>query len=188
MSGARITHELERLFAEERPEAALRLLDELHGLRALSRQIRLPAELERVFARLREDGDEPPSMGEYLAALAACWERHTVQQLVDRLELRHEEVAALAPYATAALRGVGAVLGGRAWALVRQYLHRWRGVRPELRGDEVIALGVPRGPAVGAALLMLRDGRLRGELRTRAQEEVAVERWQRAAGAAHGGE
>jgi tRNA nucleotidyltransferase (CCA-adding enzyme) len=51
--------------------------------------------------------------------------------------------------------------------------------RPVLRGDDVIALGVPPGPAVAAALEALRDARLDGEVKTRSEEAAFVRAWAR---------
>jgi tRNA nucleotidyltransferase (CCA-adding enzyme) len=50
------------------------------------------------------------------------------------------------------------------------YVGEGRAVAPELDGDEVIALGVPRGPAVSDVLNALRDGRLDGRLVDRQAE------------------
>jgi hypothetical protein len=43
-----------------------------------------------------------------------------------------------------------------------------------LSGDDVVALGVPRGPAVARVLAELRDARLDGTLTSRAMEEEHV--------------
>ena len=51
--------------------------------------------------------------------------------------------------------------------------------RGELRGDEVIALGVAAGPEVAAALESLRDARLDGEVAGRTEEEAFVRAWAR---------
>lgn len=45
---------------------------------------------------------------------------------------------------------------------------------PHLRGNEIEALGVPRGPEIGAMVQRLREAWLDGELRTRAHEERVV--------------
>jgi tRNA nucleotidyltransferase (CCA-adding enzyme) len=47
----------------------------------------------------------------------------------------------------------------------------------ELRGDELIELGVPRGPAVGTVLDGIRAGRRRGEITDRAAEIDYVRSW-----------
>jgi hypothetical protein len=46
-----------------------------------------------------------------------------------------------------------------------------------LRGDDVIALGVPAGPGVAATLDALRDARLDGEVTERTEEEALVRAW-----------
>jgi tRNA nucleotidyltransferase (CCA-adding enzyme) len=51
--------------------------------------------------------------------------------------------------------------------------------RPALRGHDVIAFGVPAGPAVAAALEALNDARLDGEVTTRSEEEAFVRAWAR---------
>jgi tRNA nucleotidyltransferase (CCA-adding enzyme) len=50
------------------------------------------------------------------------------------------------------------------------YVGEGRRAAPELGGDDVIALGVPRGPAVTEVLRALRDGRLDGRLVDRQAE------------------
>ncbi|MGH7276571.1 MAG: hypothetical protein ACREIY_06030, partial [Candidatus Rokuibacteriota bacterium] len=46
-----------------------------------------------------------------------------------------------------------------------------------LTGDDVVALGVPRGPAVARVLAELRDGRLDGRLTDRSMEIEDVRQW-----------
>ena len=46
-----------------------------------------------------------------------------------------------------------------------------------LTGDDVVALGVPRGPAVARVLAELRDGRLDGRLTDRSMEIEHVRQW-----------
>jgi hypothetical protein len=49
--------------------------------------------------------------------------------------------------------------------------------RPELGGEAVIALGVPRGPEVARVLGALRDARLDGEIEDRQGEIDYVRSW-----------
>jgi tRNA nucleotidyltransferase (CCA-adding enzyme) len=49
--------------------------------------------------------------------------------------------------------------------------------RAVLRGDEIIALGVPAGPHVAAVLDALRDARLDGAISERSEEEAFVRAW-----------
>jgi tRNA nucleotidyltransferase (CCA-adding enzyme) len=53
---------------------------------------------------------------------------------------------------------------------VEWYAREGRAVAPELGGDDVIALGVGRGPRVSEVLHALRDGRLDGRFVDRQAE------------------
>jgi tRNA nucleotidyltransferase (CCA-adding enzyme) len=61
----------------------------------------------------------------------------------------------------------GATLAGRR---ARRYLDEWRHVRPQVRGGELLTLGLKPGPAVGQALAAVRRARLDGSVRTKSQE------------------
>jgi tRNA nucleotidyltransferase (CCA-adding enzyme) len=74
----------------------------------------------------------------------------------------------------AAVWALAVLEGGKVGEACEAYLKRWRRVRPLLRGDEVLALGVPPGPAVGEALKALRAARLRGETKSREDEVKLV--------------
>jgi tRNA nucleotidyltransferase (CCA-adding enzyme) len=58
---------------------------------------------------------------------------------------------------------------------VVSYLTTWRSMRPILRGDDLIELGVLRGPDVADVLGMLRAAKLDGEVISRADEEHLVD-------------
>ncbi|MBI4593328.1 MAG: CCA tRNA nucleotidyltransferase [Candidatus Rokubacteria bacterium] len=62
-------------------------------------------------------------------------------------------------------------------ATLTWYVMKGRGVRPQLRGDEVAGLGVPPGPAVAAVLGALRDARLDGVVTDRGGEVAYVQHW-----------
>ena len=49
-----------------------------------------------------------------------------------------------------------------AAGVARRYLAEWRHVKPLLRGDDLIALGVPEGPQVQKGLSLIRASRLDG--------------------------
>ena len=78
------------------------------------------------------------------------------------------EAAALAAW----LRG-----GPRARRRIQWYLAHGRAVRPRLTGRDLLALGVPGGPRVGAALGMLRRRRLDGGAGSLAEERELVKEW-----------
>jgi tRNA nucleotidyltransferase (CCA-adding enzyme) len=71
---------------------------------------------------------------------------------------------------------VGAWLRGsrRVRRRIEWFLSRGRDVRPLLSGDDVVGLGVPRGPEVGKCLTALRRLRLDGRVRTIDQERAFV--------------
>ncbi len=201
LSPARIAHELERGFAEPLPELMLAALDDLHALlRVFGEPVPVAALGER-FGRLRADGGPAPAMAEYICALAADWPRVAIERLARRIELRQDAIAAvhdlpaarralrdlasqrvapsrvvevLGRCALAAVRGAAAAAGGTNARLVRRYLGEWRELRPRLRGEDLIALGVPRGPRVGELLRALTAARLDGAMPDRAAEAAFV--------------
>ncbi len=56
-----------------------------------------------------------------------------------------------------------------------RYVETWRHVRPALDGNDLQALGIPRGPRYGDILRALHHARLDGEISSR-EEEVALAR------------
>ena len=73
--------------------------------------------------------------------------------------------------------------GGRvARRRIEWYLDRGRGVRPLLGGEDLVRMGVPRGPAVGRCLAELRRRRLDGAVSSLASEQEFVNRWRERAG------
>lgn len=67
-------------------------------------------------------------------------------------------------------------MAGASQAL-RRYLAELRHLKPVLRGDDLLAMGVPPGPAVGAALAQLRAARQDGRARDAAGERRWVAEW-----------
>jgi tRNA nucleotidyltransferase (CCA-adding enzyme) len=60
---------------------------------------------------------------------------------------------------------------GASW--LDQYLSIWRDVRLEIDGDDLIAKGIPQGPAIGRGLQAARLQKLEGEISGR-EEELAT--------------
>ena len=88
---------------------------------------------------------------------------------------RPSETASLfADLPAAAVWALAAAGSGAAREQAHAYMARHRTVRPLLRGDDLPALGVPPGKAVGEVLTRLRAAKLDGEVRTRADEERLV--------------
>jgi tRNA nucleotidyltransferase (CCA-adding enzyme) len=180
---------------------AYRLFDPRYRFTRATRAsvIALPATL----AWTREHGLEASALELLLVALLAGQGSDVVTAALRRLELSGEpltrvtraieerdavgDALAAAPRASDRARVVRgrsglalAALGLFGPAPVRRHLEWFGDVqrgRATLRGDEVIALGVPAGPGVAAALDALRDARLDGEIAARSEEEAFVRAW-----------
>jgi len=127
----------------------------------------------RCLARLAFDGEPARRIRDAVmsASLArgidgARW--RTASSLAD----------ALRPLPVQVLAGAWLRAGRPAQRRIEWFLRRGRAVRPLLSGDDVVALGVPRGPAVGECLAALRRLRLDRLVRTPRDERAFVDRWQ----------
>ena len=201
ISGPRLHHEFVRIFAEPTPEAAMLHLHEHGALAAIHSALRFERPQAGAFAWLRRHHAQG-ARASYWPVLAWRLERPEAASLAARLaltKLQRQALAAmpllaglepelqrrrlqpsrlvelLSPFPLAAVWGFAALAVDDT---VRQrcldYLTKGRHVRPALRGQDVIALGIPQGPRVGEALRRLQIARLNGEVRSRAQEERFV--------------
>jgi hypothetical protein len=140
-----------------------------------------------VVGALALAGDQPAAVAETMAGrLGLSGEplSELRRALAETPALARRVGGATPSAAGRALRGAsGATLaalhltGGAARQRVEWWLARGRTVEPTVGGDEVIALGVPRGPAVASALAALRDARLDGLVVDRATEMDYVRAW-----------
>ena len=197
ISGDRIRHELDRIFAEPQPLAALRLAEDFGILNAIHPAL----SVRHIPAVPLMDSPDPliwvsalvwPLMASAATAFAtrvnapADWSRSIVDttRLVSRMpqldetDLLPSQVCALldglAPGALACAR----MLSSRtAASYIQRYLDTWWTVAPILRGTDLLELGVPAGPAVGETLRALRKARLDGMTHTRQDEEDLARRW-----------
>ena len=202
IKGDRLRHELERVFDEPRAAPILRLLRDAGVLRAINPSLGADeAALARIdeVALRPERGPRSVMLSLLVSSLpaeaapalvrrlnmGADWARVVrdtlaLRDIVGRLErsgLRPSEVDdLLRAYDEHALRA-GAALASDdlAASWVRRYLDELRHVRPLLDGNDLLALGVARGPKVGELLRTLRCARLDGEVHTR-EDEVAYAR------------
>lgn len=192
VSGSRIGTELRLLALEPDPVAALERLGELELDVAIHPGLRLddPALARRALELLPSDA-RPDTLalaiaargvpaGELAAMLAALAFQATQRDAIIAAATRAEEVASSLARATrpseiaVALGGSGPELVAIAGALgpadaaeaAEQWLSSLRHVRLEIDGDELLAAGIPTGPAVGrglrAALAAKLDGRASG--------------------------
>jgi len=111
--------------------------------------------------------------GEPLARLLeACTQGPAVARRLDA------HAAALASQRAAILRAQTTETLGFAWLVgsrfargqIQWFLAEGRGIRPLLSGEDLLTLGVPKGPAVARVLHRLRDQRLDGQVSSREAE------------------
>jgi tRNA nucleotidyltransferase (CCA-adding enzyme) len=119
--------------------------------------------------------------GERRARVRAAVTARPLVRPLDEAKLAASEVAELLrARPTTVLAGMWLHGSARARRRIEWFLSRGRTIRPRLSGDEIVALGVRRGPAVGQCLAALRRLRLDGALATADQEREFVKQWQRA--------
>ncbi len=200
ISGARLHREFSRLFREEAPERPLVRLDEIGALRAVQPSLRFGRDESDALVWLRRthphgfaaacwpllahtvsETDAVPlarrlSLTNAQAAKVQAMPR--LRALLARLAApslqRSALVDLLAPLPLPALWAFAALHPGPVRERCLDYLNRAHSLKPLLRGDDVIGLGVRRGPDVGEVLRRLRAAKLDGEVKTRRDEERFV--------------
>ena len=135
--------------------------------RSLSR-----ADAEAVIDRLRM----PPGWASVVRDTVDLRER--LSGLAEAVRSPSRLYESLAPFDPASVRvwSLAAPDAVTREALVL-YLDRLRHVRPSLSGRDLMELGVPQGPAVGAMLARLRSAQLEGVADGRSQEVKLVREW-----------
>jgi tRNA nucleotidyltransferase (CCA-adding enzyme) len=124
-----------------------------------------PGDLGRALARLDVSRDVRTDVTAALALKVGAWPPDVQPSEVVRQLDRLSEPAVVAAY----------VLREEARSLLDRYLAQWRFVRPELTGDDLLALHLPPGPQYKRILWELRAGRLDGTLTDRAGELALVQ-------------
>jgi tRNA nucleotidyltransferase (CCA-adding enzyme) len=156
---------------------------EAGDVEAVAARLHLTARVEKALrdlVRLRELSDKlAASLGSPLRRSSGRAPRRGAGQ---RDSGRAAAVELLDGRAKAAVWAVSLLDRGPAGEAGRLYLDEWQQVKPSLRGDDLLTLGVPPGEAVGAMLRRLRAARLAGEISSR-DEEVALVRRELAGGA-----
>ncbi|HEY6771998.1 MAG TPA: hypothetical protein VI035_06065 [Solirubrobacterales bacterium] len=165
VSEDRIDNELRRIAAEDDPAEALRLLAGWGAMPSLD-----PAAPDRVAEVTRLVSAKPWSGWvdrELAVMLAIVRPLPQIRELAAATPERPSEAARLAePWDPAQLLVARAL--GAEW--LDRYAAEWRHVRLEITGEDLLAEGVPEGPAVGQGLEAALSGKLDGELSGRDEE------------------
>jgi tRNA nucleotidyltransferase (CCA-adding enzyme) len=195
LSGARVREELFAIFEEEDPERTLARLHRLGIDEALD--VEFPAAPTDLQQRLRELNDayalglSRSHLGLLSIRAPEGWldDIKVTRRIADGVEAAHREEpflrAALVGRADAPAEIVEAVertgpdtalytLARAEDPALRRYFDRLRGVRLEVDGDDLRALGLDESPRVGEVLGELRRRKLNGELAGRAEELAAA--------------
>ena len=211
ISGDRIRHELERILNEPSPATALRLADRWGILAAIHPDL-TARHLPNPIAAGKPDSDvNSASPLTWLAMLAwplpapaaralatrlnapAAWTRllddtaRLAALLPDLAQpgLLPSEICALLDGISPPALAAGAALSPDAESarIIARYCREWQPITPRLNGSDLLKLGIPPGPAVGAALRALRRARQDGAAPTIADERRLARQWMTAAGA-----
>jgi len=197
ISADRLRHELELFLREELPEKAFSRAQELGVLPRLYPPLKGDGWLAEKFRLARRERSPFPL---YLCLLAYRMTSREAQGFVRRFNFPKNESRLI--LGTVALKERLSLLPTRPSSLylflrdfpplaikanalaaspevgrrLELYLERLRSVRTVLKGDDLLRLGVPPGPAVGQVLRQLLLARLDGEINTREEEMAAVRR------------
>lgn len=198
ISGARLRREFELLFHEQGAVEAVAMAQQLGVLQAVLPGLRVePEVLQRwrealsgrhyapvtetgfgvlVNPRTKEDVARASGRLHLVGRVQACLEDVVrLRDASDRLERAAGSPAdaseVLDGFLPSAVWALSILEDGPAAGACRAYLQHWRHVRPHLSGQEIMAIGVPRGTAVGDLLRELRRARLEGRVATREEEE-----------------
>jgi tRNA nucleotidyltransferase (CCA-adding enzyme) len=165
VSEDRIGKELSHIAGEDDPAAALRLIVDWGVLSSLD-----PQAPDRVAEVIRLATAPPWSdwVDRQLAVmLAIVRPLPQIRELAAATPERPSEAVRLAATWDAAQLLVARALGAE-W--LDRYAADWRQVRLEITGEDLLAAGVPEGPALGRGLEAALSGKLDGEISGREEE------------------
>ena len=202
ISPARVRDELERVFLEEEATAALGLLKEWGALAAIHPALEYDAGVWKLFSEKVGCFSERDRVAVGYAILGAGMSVADVSGVVARLMPGSPARRALMESAGLAERISGggtvrlsnsslaeildplsgysivgcaiAAAGSPVGRRLDEYLRLHRQMRSELTGDDIIALGIPRGPEIGSIRRQLRAARLDGTITSKEEEEAFV--------------
>jgi tRNA nucleotidyltransferase (CCA-adding enzyme) len=165
VSEDRIDNELRRIAAEEDPAAALRLIAEWGVMPSLDPQA--PDRVEEVTRLAAAPPWSDWADRELAVMLAIVRPLPQIRELAAATPERPSEAVRLAsPWDPAQLLVARAL--GAEW--LDRYADEWRHVVLEVTGDDLLAEGIPEGPAIGRGLEAALSGKLDGEISGREEE------------------
>ena len=170
VSEDRVQNELARIAAEPDPAAAIQRILDWGLMPSLDPDApKRVAEVTRVAAREPWAGWAERELAVMLAVTRPLPQ---IRELASATPERPSEAANLAGPWDAAQLLVARALGAE-W--LDRYASEWRHVALEITGEDLLAAGVPEGPAIGRGLEAALSGKLDGELSGRERElEVAL--------------
>ncbi|MCI0439204.1 MAG: hypothetical protein L0177_08755 [Chloroflexi bacterium] len=203
IKGDRVRREFERIFAESRAAHILRIARDLGALSAVYRPLNLTDFFISRLAEIdAEDMDARALL--FLSVLACSVQPNHHEGFIARLNMNAEwakvvrdaaAVSALSenlkaprlkngqlylmlhPYSEIAVGGCAIASDAPLVAeRLELFLNELRFIRPSLDGNDIMALGVPQGPQVGALLRELLAAKLDGLVPTREDEEALIRR------------
>jgi tRNA nucleotidyltransferase (CCA-adding enzyme) len=208
ISGDRHRHELELVLKEDKPEKALRRADVLGILSYISPSLKAGTRFEKQMAVARESL-KPYSVPEDLCLaflvndlsledlegllaylnfskvisriLRDSLILKTVLPALANLSLSNSAIYAyLRPYSEAAiLANLFFCRSGLAKKRINLYLTKLRLIKPFLSGDDLIRMGIIKGPNVKRVLSILLEARLDEKTASREDEIEIVKKWAR---------
>jgi tRNA nucleotidyltransferase (CCA-adding enzyme) len=199
ISGDRIRHELELILKEERPDLAIKRLENLGVLARISPALKSDVLTAETFGKARRLGKPAWLPSLYFCLLVYASSENNVEQLLTRLNMparlskairdtlrlrtrlrlldkpglkRSDIYALLREYDVLAVQ-TNAIASDSPTVHrnLRLFLTKLRHVKTSLDGEELKELGVPPGPQMGDILRMLHKAKLDGDVCTRADEE-----------------
>lgn len=203
VTGDRLRHELNLIFAEREPENSLQRLAELGILARVHPALRCDAWLVQKFRDLRERATMTGAPSMYMALMCYRLSLEKLNSFAARLHISREEMRLLEE--VNALKGQEARLAARAVSnstiyrilepyrdesvfifgvatdrrtvqkRVDLYLSRLRYVEAEASGDDLRRRKVPPGPLYRQILDAVLDARLDGRVQTREEEERLID-------------
>ena len=201
LSPARVRNELELIFHElDSAGAALQLLDEWDALAAIHSSLRCERRGWDGFAgetaglsRRQRSGvgyallclgvSDANAIAERLRPNAAS--RRAMRDAATAGRIAASEIpgksnsdlaARLDPLSESAIRAAALSTSGDTRRRLTTYLSQYRHLKPHLTGDDLIRMGIPRGPEIGRALARLRATRMDGLTATAEDERDLIRR------------